>query len=221
MVSLESALERAVSRGLKVNTVIDVGASDGRWTLTASKLFPEAKFFLVEPNQAHEASLQAIHSMYSNMDYVIAAAGDISGEIYFSTPDLFSGFIQEKSDEGNSKVIIEKLDFWIIKRNLPPPYVLKVNTNGAEWLVIRGAAETLKQTNMVILESYNFSEHGQLRFHEICLIMEELHFRCIDIAEPLHRMKDRALSQFKLFFIPDSSFEFISNHYYSNADLGE
>ena len=81
MINLESALVRAVSRGLKVNTVIDVGASDGRWTLIARKFFPDAQFLLIEPNQNHESSLQTLCSEFPNIDYLIAAAGDVSGEI--------------------------------------------------------------------------------------------------------------------------------------------
>lgn len=213
MINLESALVRAVSRGLKVNTVIDVGASDGRWTLIARKFFPDAQFLLIEPNQNHESSLQTLCSEFPNIDYLIAAAGDVSGEINFIVPDLFSGYVNEQVVNENTKVSIKKLDSLVKERSLSPPYLLKVNTNGAEWLVIQGAYELLKETRLIIMECYNFSNHNQPNFYEVCQWMGELHFRCIDIAEPLHRIKDRVFCQMKLFFIPDTNIEFSCNNY--------
>ena len=39
-----AALKRISSRGVTVKTVIDVGASDGRWSLAAMDYFPDANY---------------------------------------------------------------------------------------------------------------------------------------------------------------------------------
>jgi hypothetical protein len=43
---------------LSITRVLDVGASDGYWSLFASRLFPTAKFFLIDGNPYLQKTLQ-------------------------------------------------------------------------------------------------------------------------------------------------------------------
>jgi len=52
------ALQRCNERNLVINTVVDIGASDGRWTKECLKQFPKANYLLIEAQQAHENALQ-------------------------------------------------------------------------------------------------------------------------------------------------------------------
>ena len=58
--STPAALGRIAARGLEIRTVIDVGASDGRWSLQAERLWPDARFHLVEANPVHEDRLRRL-----------------------------------------------------------------------------------------------------------------------------------------------------------------
>ncbi len=51
--TMEAALER-LAPSVDVRTVIDVGASDGRWSLAATRHFPGARFLLVEAQEAEQ-----------------------------------------------------------------------------------------------------------------------------------------------------------------------
>ena len=83
---------------------------------------------------------------------------------------------------------------------------VKLDTHGFEVPILIGAAETLKQANVVIIEVYNFKlTEPCLRFHEMCTHMESLGFRCYDMADPMLRQRDRALWQMDLFFAPSAS----------------
>ncbi|MDV3001973.1 MAG: hypothetical protein N5P05_003579 [Chroococcopsis gigantea SAG 12.99] len=65
------------------------------------------------------------------------------------------------------------------------------------------AKETLYQTEMIIVETYNFGiAPGSLRFYQICQYLETKGFRCVDMCDPLFREKDKAFWQIDLFFIP-------------------
>ena len=46
--STESAFERILEREISINTVIDVGASDGSWSKIAFPYFPNCKYLLIE-----------------------------------------------------------------------------------------------------------------------------------------------------------------------------
>src|SRR5205085_10297200 len=58
IIALESALTRLAGRGMEINTIIDVGASNGQWTRAAHPYFAKAASVLVEANPVHEPSLK-------------------------------------------------------------------------------------------------------------------------------------------------------------------
>src|SRR5258708_19676318 len=75
--SLDSAFSRLRARPLpfKVETVIDVGASDGRWSRKIMQYYPNARYLLIEANQVHEAALDPFRHQANPLDYLLAAAG--------------------------------------------------------------------------------------------------------------------------------------------------
>jgi FkbM family methyltransferase len=213
--SLRSALDRCRRRGLDIGTVIDIGASNGVWSLKARKFFPNADFFLVEAQGDHEPGLKKLKEQYAGIDYIIAAAGDRDGEIYFDASDLFGGVASHTPLEQSSVIVpVRSLDSLINERNLTPPFLLKLDTHGFEVPIFEGARETLRQTALIIVETYNFKlTSDSLRFHEMCSFLESRGFRCIDLCEPMHRPKDKAFWQVDLFFVPADREEFKSNTY--------
>src|SRR5438067_8913981 len=44
--------------GVEPATIVDVGASDGRWSELARAVFPAAELFLFEPQPVHAAALE-------------------------------------------------------------------------------------------------------------------------------------------------------------------
>ena len=58
-----------------------IGASNGCWTIRAKKIFPEAQF--VEAQKEHELDLATVKKKVDRIDYVIAAAGNYNGTVYF------------------------------------------------------------------------------------------------------------------------------------------
>lgn len=213
--SLDKTLARCSKRNPHVATVIDVGASDGRWSLTALKHFPQASFMLVEAQLAHEQSLRKVKAVQSSFDYLISAVGDTEGMIYFDAGDLFGGVAShEPFDENCIYVPVLTIDTLVRDRNLLPPFLLKLDTHGFEVPIFEGAENTLKKTSLIVVEVYNFNlTDSSLRFHEMCAYLEERGFRCIDMSEPMQREADGALWQMDLFFIPANSKNFDFNSY--------
>ena len=214
-ISLEGALERCRSRNPHIQTVIDVGASNGMWTEKCVKFFPEAYYLLVEAQEPHEEGLRQLKRSIPRMDYVLAAAGDRDGEIYFDNTELFGGLAShEPFAESCITVPVTTIDTQVKQRDLKPPFFLKLDTHGFEVPIFEGAKETLAQTKLLVVETYNFSVAPKaLRFHEMCAYLEAKGFRCVDICDPLHRARDRALWQFDLFFVPEHDAAFESEEY--------
>lgn len=213
--SLGAALARARARGPTVGTVIDVGASDGRWSLVAARHFPEARFLLVEAQAGHEPALRELKRKDGRFDYVIAAASDACGSVHFEGGDLFGGVASHAPDPGNARMIrvpAVTVDALVRDRRLAPPFLLKLDTHGFEVPILEGAAAVLRDAHSVIVETYNFHvAQDSLLFWEMCGYMQTKGFRCIDLCEPLFRPRDGALWQFDLHFAPSGRPDFASN----------
>jgi FkbM family methyltransferase len=214
--TLQAALTRCRRRGLEVSSVIDIGASNGSWSIMARKRFPRAFFFLVEAQMLHEPALKKLKTVYAGIfDYVICAAGDRNGEIYFDASDPFGGAASHSRLDNNYRPVpVRTIDSLVEERGLKPPFLLKLDTHGFEMPIFEGARETLRRTELIVVETYNFKLTPKtLRFHEICSWLEERGFRCIDLCEPLHRPGDEAFWQMDLFFLPAANKVFASNNY--------
>jgi FkbM family methyltransferase len=212
--TMEAALARCAARKPGIRTVIDVGASDGRWSRVARGILAPAHCFMVEARREHEPGLAATAADPS-FSYQICAAGNRDGEIYFDATDLFGGQASETPYEKNGIVVpVRTLDGLAAERGLQGPFALKLDTHGYEVPIFEGAREVLGRTALLIVECYNFRLTAQsLLAHEMCAYLGERGFRCIDLCDPLYRSRDGALWQMDLFFAPASDAAFGSNAY--------
>jgi FkbM family methyltransferase len=212
--TLDPAMARR--RDVAIDTVIDVGASNGSWSARMMKHYPSARYLLIEAQRnPHEAGLKAFRESHRNVDFVLSAAGDRDGELYFDSSDPFGGLASEKPfSQNNVAVPAAKVDTLVAERHLTGPFLLKLDTHGYEVPILEGAAQTLENAAMLIIEAYNFVLcDGALRFYELCNYLEKRRFLCADLLEPLHRPGDGAFWQLDLVFLPESHSIFRSNQY--------
>lgn len=213
--SLRAALKRCLSRGLHIETIIDVGASDGRWSLVAREAFPKAFCLLIEAQDGHKKALECLKRRESRFDYIIAAAGDRNGTVFFNADDLFGG-LASATPVGNHCITVPMVtvDEEVSRRALSPPFLLKMDTHGFELPILEGAKNTLAASSLVVIETYNFKlTADSLKFHEMCTFMESKGFSCVDLIQPMHRPGDHAFWQMDLIFTPSESDVFSSNSY--------
>jgi len=212
--TLEASLHRLAKRPAAVQTVIDVGASDGRWSNVVRRVYPDAFYLLIEANAVHEAKLQSYQQLHPKVNYVLAAAGNKEGEILFDNSDPLGGIATDEPKAGYISVPMTTVDAQVQSKQLPPPYFLKLDTHGFEVPILEGAAQTLQNTSLLLIETYNFQlTPTSLRFHEMCSYLDARGFRPVDIIDPLHRNRDSVLWQFDVLFMQSSRPEFQDNHY--------
>jgi FkbM family methyltransferase len=206
-------LQNQQKQGLKINTVIDIGASNGMWSEEVMPIYPQASYVLVEANRYHENDLKAFVNRFQNAQYVLAAAGDSLGEIYFDSTDPFGGASHEKSEKLVSVPVVT-IDSVVKERNLKGPFILKLDTHGFEVPIFEGANETLKHTDLIIVEVYNFQiAKNSLLFFEMCQFLAGKGFRPMALADIMYRPKDNFLWQLDLVFVRDTRNEFKDNSY--------
>ena len=66
------------------------------------------------------------------------------------------------------------IDALVAERSLPRPYLIKLDTHGHELEILRGAAEALAGTDVLVIEAYfhRINESAPL-FHELCAFLAE------------------------------------------------
>jgi FkbM family methyltransferase len=213
--TMPGALQR-VSQQRPIRTVIDVGASDGRWSATAQRYFPEAEFLLIEAQGVpHEGALKRRARNDPRLHYVIAAAGDRPGSIHFDASDPFGGAAAETAFRSSDLVVpMTTVDAEVGRLGLSGPFLMKLDTHGFERQVLEGATHTLRGAAVLVIEAYNFElRPGALRFHELCQYLEGLGFRPVDLVDIMRRPRDQILWQFDLVFVRVDDEVFAVNEY--------
>jgi len=213
--NLRMALQRLHDRNPKFETVIDIGASDGNWSEDVMEYFPQKKYFLIEAQPLHEASLKKFCSEHTNTSYVLAAAGAKEFEIFFEANDPYGGVASYENKGVNSyRVPVTTVDIQVKEKNLKGPFLIKLDTHGFEIPILNGAEETLKNTEVLIIECYNFKLSPEcLKFYEMCQYLETKGFRCIDLYDPSYRALDNTFWQMDIVFMKDPRPEFLKNTY--------
>ena len=203
------AFQSIKERGHQFETIIDIGASDGRWSADFMNVFPGKNYLLIEAQELHEPGLKRFCLKHPKAQYLLAAAGEKAGTIYFEANNPFGGQASTTPIPDGKTVPVVCIDDEVKRLALPGPYLLKFDTHGFELPILKGAAETLKNTEVIIMECYNFKIAPDcLIFPEMCAYLESLGFRCIDLFDPLHRLHDNSFWQMDLVFVKKDREEF-------------
>lgn len=200
--STERALLNAIDRGVQVRTVIDVGASNGSWSRGLMKHLPQARYLLVEAQQCHKPALEAFCAGRPNVSFFMTAAGDRDGLCYFDDASPFGGLAAHDPGNGcDAQLPMSKVDTLVESVQAPGPFLLKLDTHGFELPILDGADNVLQKTDLAVIEAYAFRLNPTApMFHELCGVMYERGFQCVDFSEPMWRPKDKALWQWDLCF---------------------
>lgn len=201
--TMNGAVEALANRQPTFQTVIDVGASDGRWSDLLLPYFPSCHYLLVDAQEVHRPELERFCRQHPHAQFALAAAGESLGQIYFDASKPFEGKAAHTPFATNNIVVpMTTIDHEVATRQLPGPYLLKLDTHGFELPILRGAAQTLLQTEVLVMECYNYKIASEsLHFWEMCQYLEQMGFRCIDLADPLYRPYDNSLWQMDLVFM--------------------
>jgi FkbM family methyltransferase len=151
-------IERTVMRG---DVVFDVGANVGYYTLLTSLLAgKEGRVFAFEPVLKNLEYLQR-HlriNRVANVTVIDKAVSDRDGSVSFvDGPSASMGHFAES---GGYQVPTVAIDSLVECGDLPWPDFMKIDVEGAELLVLRGAKRTIEQARPVIaLATDRFALH--------------------------------------------------------------
>jgi FkbM family methyltransferase len=219
--SMAGALYQLSTLGFDPHTVIDVGVA--YHTSELYQQFKKAGILLIEPLVEFEPFLRGICTSY-NAQYVLAAAGENPGTSVLNVhPDkVGSSFLKEiegPNVDGSPRTVpVVTIDQLAAEKNLSGPFLIKVDVQGAELQVLSGAARTLRETEIVILEVTLFGTMlGGPQFFDIVHWMKQSRFVAYDIFGFHYRPLDNALCQVDMAFVREDG-PFRKSHAYATPE---
>jgi FkbM family methyltransferase len=146
--------EKMISRS---SVVYDIGAHVGYYTLLASELIGETgKVFAFEPSPRNlkylKTHIEINHC--SNVIIIEAAVSNKSGTSFFSEGS--DATTSHLSEEGNLKINVVSIDDLLIDNKILAPDYIKIDAEGAELLVLKGAETYLSNYDpKIFLETHS------------------------------------------------------------------
>ena len=169
--------------------IYDIGANVGYMSLIFSKL-TKNRIYAFEPLPVNLIKLQ-LHidvNSVSNVEIIPCAITDRKTILQFSQDDnpVANTYIKESPIFSHSKHKLEVLgtsiDDFVLEANSLPPNFIKIDVEGAEFDVLRGAKNTLlKYKPIVLLATHEIHSFG---VKDNCIaFLNELKYECVSTNE--------------------------------------
>jgi FkbM family methyltransferase len=183
----EVAYTRLQSQGFCPNGIIDVGAHQGDWIQSIRHIFRDCPSLSIEAREEQREGLGLVCSKLPDAELAIALLGPtpkraVQFHIHGSGSSLFS----ERSDAQRT---VREMDMVTLDQvvsgdsRLKSPLLLKLDVQGAELEVLRGANETLARCEIVQLEIalLNYND-GAPTAPEVISFMDARGFAIFDVV---------------------------------------
>jgi FkbM family methyltransferase len=197
--------------------IFDVGAHHGRVSLHYRKLFPTATVYAFEPfpesfeqlkkNTAADPMIKAFNFGFSN----VAGSQLFSTNASSATNSLFE--TDERGAAAWGKGVLETtgritasfatIDQFVAEMKIPAVDILKLDVQGAEYLVLEGAAQTLGAGRVNLIYSEVITQptyKNQKELHEVLGLFHNRGFRVHNIYD-LSRTDHGDLRQIDVIFL--------------------
>jgi FkbM family methyltransferase len=178
--------------GFSPKTIFDVGASDGGWSFYVSEVFPEATFHLFEPlidhKQFYRDNTARILTQRPQFSLHKFALGEMDGEDrMFSDESGYSASLLPMSPDEyfpeTIKVSLKRLDSFVMSQQVEPPALLKMDVQGAELAILKGAGELLDKIEVIQAECWLVRSYGATTplLHEVKSYLDERGFALFEV----------------------------------------
>lgn len=178
---------RAASRYISDGAIVfDVGANKGDWTKSALTLGPKIVYMFEPQRSCIEKYLRPMES--SRCRAVHSAIGDCDGEVDFYSPGEDAGnasiynrretYFSEQTFRC-SKVQMSTIDEFVKTRNISRVDFLKIDVEGHELFVLKGAIDSIK-SRIIRAISFEFgspSIYSKVFFRDIWDFLTENNYR--------------------------------------------
>lgn len=176
--------------GFYPNHIIDVGANHGTWTRETLNHFPEAYFTLIEPQNWLKPSFQDLLDSNKKIDYYPVGAGSENGSFKFTIVERDDScsfrFTEDEAKEKGYKQVhipIITINDIVKTNNLTIPDLIKIDAEGLDIEVLKGASELFGKTEIFMVEAGIVNHEFNNSFLKMINFMDEKGYRLFEITD--------------------------------------
>ena len=187
---LETFFLNIAKIGFYPKHIIDVGANHGTWTRETLQYFPDAYYTLLEPQEWLKDSFQDLLDKHNKLSFMAVGAGEKKGSFKFTIVDRDdSCSFRYSEDEANKKgykqieVPIVTLNEIAAKENRPFPDLVKIDAEGLDLNVLKGASDLFGKTEVFLVEAGVVNKEFDNSFLKTINFMDEKGYRLFEITD--------------------------------------
>ena len=177
---IDKAIILAKEFMLKSEAIVDIGGADGTTPKLFSKELPQSKIYVYEPLKENYSQIEQLKNQYPNLILIKKAVGSISKKaVMHKTKRITSSSLLEIKTDSNSEIFAdilkvnenEEVSVTTLDESIPQNEsisIIKIDVQGYELEVLRGATSTLTRTSIIVLEMNNHSYYsGAPKYYEV------------------------------------------------------
>ncbi len=194
--------------GFEPEHIIDVGANHGTWTRKSLKYFPNAYYTLLEPQEWLKKSFQDLLENNDKINLLPVGAGKESGSFKFTIVDRDDSCTFRYTDEEASLKGYEQLEIPIVtlnevvkKENRPFPDLVKIDAEGLDIEVLKGASNLFGKTEVFMVEAGIGNKEFDNDLLSLVSFMDNKGYRLFEITDLNRPFKPNILWLVELVFI--------------------
>ena len=168
--------------------ILDVGASNGRWTSEIVKTFPGATVVMFEPGTAYTDEMLATLDTHEPLKHFPIAIGERDGPVTLHVHPDRQGSTTVDWQEGNfatpTTVPMRTIDSLIKEGAMPSPDLIKMDIQAGELAALKGAIGTLPSVRALHLETWIMQAYGGKipLLVDLMVFLRPLRFRLFDLG---------------------------------------
>jgi FkbM family methyltransferase len=199
---MEVRLAHACELGLSPAVIFDVGAASGEWARMAAKLWPKARIFGFEPNESRTAELERTRDELPSFDFERCFLGASGAIVEYADRGTQTSLFEGGASGASARAPMRTLDDVVRQGRARAPDLIKLDVQGYELEVLRGASDALVGCAAVIMEVswYPIGPDMPLVQHALAF-MRERGFVWYDVLGIYRRPSDDALAQMDFLFL--------------------
>jgi FkbM family methyltransferase len=208
-----SGLSLLADSGFRPSVAIDCGACVGDWTRLFQRVFPDSTVLMIEPQERHAATLRRLcdeRAPHLKLACSLVGPPGMKNADFVVLDDAVgtgSSVLPERSGVPRHVVTlpVTTLDQVVAEHRLPLPDFVKLDVQGFELEVLKGAAAALSSADFVLLEvSVTQYNEGSPLFAEVIGWMSAHGYRVCDLFDTA-RTAGGLLLQIDMLFVRESS----------------
>lgn len=170
--------------GVEPKIIYDIGSAVKHWTSNARHVWPDASYFLFD-------ATRTVEFLYHDENYYIGVLSDEQKKvIFYEHPAHIGGnsVYRENPEFSNGADVLygpdnacyrtaRRLDDVVREKGFPPPDFIKLDVQGSELDILRGAGDLLNTVEHIIIELQKVEYNkGAPRDEEVIAALDEMGF---------------------------------------------